>query len=213
MITYALLAIIVIFSIGCFNNEQKMYKYMFHPYSIYHNREHYRFLTHAFIHGDMIHLVFNCLALYGFGLQLEYGYFPNEHLFGPKWGEVYYLLLFTGGIYAASVTEYFRQRNNPNYYSLGASGAISAIVFCSIIINPTQQVDFFFIPMPGWIMGVLLIGLSMYLSRRKRVGAYSDSISHEAHFWGAIFGVAFILALKPFLFKRFLGLVFGTDFN
>lgn len=213
MITYALLAIMLIYSVICFNNQQMLYKYMFHPYSIYHNREHYRFLTHAFIHGDMIHLVFNCLALYGFGLQLEYDYFPHELLFGPKWGQVYYLLLFTGGIYAASITEYFRQRNNPNYYSLGASGAISAIIFCCIIINPKQQVGFFFIPMPGWIMGVLLIGISVYLSRRKRLGGYNDSISHEAHFWGAIFGVAFILLLKPFLFKRFLGLVLGTGFN
>ena len=202
MITYTLLAIIVLFSLYCFNDRQAMRKYLFHPYSIYHNKEHYRFLTHAFIHGDFMHLAFNCLALYSFGSILEEGYFP--YLFGEKLGKLYYILLFTGGIYAASFTEYFRNRNNPDYSSLGASGAISSILFCYIMISPMKDIYLFFFPVQGWIAGVLLLGVSYYLIRRKRTTAYSDNISHESHFWGALFGVAFILALKPAILKSFI---------
>jgi membrane associated rhomboid family serine protease len=204
MITYTFLAIIVVFSLYCFNDKNAMGKYLFHPYSIYHNREHYRFLTHAFIHGDFMHLLFNCLALYSFGLSLEEGYFGNPAVFDPKLGKLYYIILFTGGIYAASVTEYFRNKNNPDYSSLGASGAISSIMFCYIMVSPMSEIYLFFFPMKGWIAGILLLGVSYYLIRRKRTTDYSDNISHESHFWGALFGVAFILVLKPMLIKQFI---------
>lgn len=185
-----------------------MAKYLFHPYSIYHHGEHYRFLSHAFIHGDVLHLMLNAVALFGFGLALEEYYFPV--LFGEKTGKLLYLLLFTGGIYAASLTEYFRNRHNPDYSSLGASGAISAVLFCFIILSPRSQVALFFIPMPGWLAGALLLGASAYLIRRKKLGTYQDSISHESHFWGALFGIAFILIAKPTALSYFLKQVFGT---
>lgn len=210
MITYTFLAIILIYSIYCFNNREAMSKYLFHPYSIYKFGEHYRFLTHAFIHGDFIHLAFNCLALFSFGHALETYFFPI--LFGDKLGKLYYILLFTGGIYAASLTEYFRNRNNPSYSSLGASGAISSIIFCYIMVSPLSRISFFFFPMQGWIAGLLLLGISLYLIRRKKSGTYSDNISHESHFWGAIFGVVFILVLKPEIWKYFLAQVLEAIF-
>jgi membrane associated rhomboid family serine protease len=202
MITYTFLALILLFSIYCFNNKAAMGKYLFHPYSIHHSGEHYRFLTHAFIHGDYIHLAFNCLALYSFGLAIEDYFFPQ--LFGIKLGRLYYILLFTGGIYAASITEYLRNKNNPDYSSLGASGAISSIMFCFIMVSPLSQISLFFFPMQGWIAGVLLLGISYFLIRRKKTGRYSDNISHESHFWGAMFGVIFILVAKPVLGKYFI---------
>jgi len=202
MITYTFLAIIIVFSLYCFSDRRAMGKYMFHPYSIYHNKEHYRFLTHAFIHGDLMHLTFNCLALFSFGEAVEDYFFPQ--LFGEKLGKIYYILLFTGGIYAASFTEYFRNRNNPDYSSLGASGAISSIMFCYIMVSPMSDIYLFFFPMKGWIAGVLLLGVSYYLIRRKRNTDYTDNISHESHFWGALFGVVFILILKPVLLKHFI---------
>lgn len=210
MITYTFLAIIIVFSIYCFSNREAMSKYLFHPYSIKHYGEHYRFLTHAFIHGDYIHLAFNCLAFYSFGLTLEEDFFGNPAIFDPRLGRLYYLILFTGGIYAASFTEYFRNKNNPDYSSLGASGAISSVMFCFIMVSPLSRISLFFFPMQGWIAGVLLLGVSYYLIRRKRTSAYSDNISHESHFWGALFGVIFILVLKPVLAKYFLYQVFGN---
>src|ERR1044072_2316931 len=154
MITYTFLALIVAFSLYCLNDRNAMAKYLFHPYSIYHNKEHYRFLTHAFIHGDYIHLGFNCLALYSFGLPLEEYYFNDPKMFDPKIGKLCYILLFTGGIYAASVAEYLRNENNPDYSSLGASGAISSIMFCFIMISPLSRISLFFFPMQGWIAGI-----------------------------------------------------------
>jgi membrane associated rhomboid family serine protease len=209
MITYTFLVIIIVLSVYCFNNKTAMSKYLFHPYSIKHFGEHYRFLSHAFIHGDYIHLAFNCLAFYSFGLTLEEDFFGNPAIFDPKLGKVYYIILFTGGIYAASFTEYLRNKNNPDYSSLGASGAISSVMFCFIMVSPLSQISIFFFPMQGWIAGVLLLGVSYFLIRRKRTGSYNDNISHESHFWGALFGVVFILILKPVLAKYFLFQVFG----
>lgn len=194
----------------CFNDKNAMAKYMFHPYSINHHKEHYRFLTHAFIHGDFLHLAFNCLALYSFGLGLEEGFFGNERFFDPKMGKLYYIILFTGGIYAASLTEYFRNKNNPSYSSLGASGAISSIMFCFILVSPLSSISVFFFPMQGWIAGVLLLGVSYYLIQRKKTSSYQDNISHESHFWGAIFGIGFTVLLKPFLLKHFVLQVFSV---
>jgi membrane associated rhomboid family serine protease len=208
MITYTLLAIIVLFSVYCLNDRNAMNKYLFHPYSIYHHREHYRFLTHAFIHGDIIHLAFNCLALFSFGLSIEEVYFPE--LFGEELGKLYYLILFTGGIYAASLTEYFRNKNNTSYSSLGASGAISSVIFCWILLRPLGTIGFFFIPMKGWIAGIVLLAVSYFLIRRKKRGKYNDNISHESHFWGALFGIAFILITKPIVLKHFVLQILGS---
>jgi membrane associated rhomboid family serine protease len=207
MITYTLLALIVLFSVYCFNDRQAMHKYLFHPYSIYHNREHYRFLTHAFIHGDFMHLAFNGLALFSFGTAIENHFFPQ--LFGEQLGKLYYIILFTGGIYAASVTEYLRNKKNPDYSSLGASGAISSVLFCFIIIQPQAVISLFFLPIKGWLVGILLLGVSFYLIRRKKTSSYSDNISHESHFWGAMFGIAFIAVLKPVLIKNFFLYIFS----
>lgn len=201
MITYTFLGLIIAFSLYCFKDKEAMNKYMFHPYSIFHYKEHYRFLTHAFIHGDYIHLAFNCLALFSFGVTLEDGLFPQ--LFDEKLGKLYYLLLFTGGIYAASITEYLRNRKNPDYSSLGASGAISSVMFCWIMLVPQATIGLFFIPMPGWVAGILLLGVSYFLIMRKKKSNYSDNISHESHFWGAIFGIVFIVILKPEVLKHF----------
>ncbi len=209
MITYTFLAIILIFSIYCFNDRNAMNKYLFHPYSIYHGKEHYRFLTHAFIHGDYIHLAFNCITLYSFGLIMEDGFFGNSNFFNPKIGKIYYIILFTGGIYAASFTEYFRNKNNTSYSSLGASGAISSVLFSYIMVSPLSRISFFFFPMQGWIAGALLLGVSFYLIRRKKTSDYSDNISHESHFWGAIFGVVFTIIVKPEVLEHFISQVIG----
>ncbi len=207
MITYTLLGLIIAFSAYGFSNPQIMNKYLFHPYSIHHNKEHYRFLTHAFIHGDFVHLGFNALALYGFGLSLENNFFPL--IYGsPQMAKLMFLILFTGGIYAASLTEYFRNRNNVDYSSLGASGAISSVLFVHILIYPKGTIGFFFIPMPSWLAGVLLLSVSYYLIQRKRKSNYSDTISHEAHFWGAIFGILFIALTKPSILLSFFRQLF-----
>ncbi len=189
---------------------EMMHKYLFYPYLIKHNNEHYRFLTHGFIHANLIHLGFNVLALYSFGLPLEEVLFP--YYFGEKMGRVYYMILFTGGIYASSISEYFRHRNDTSYTSLGASGAISSVLFSFIVMSPLTEVFLLFIPLKGWIAGILLLVISYILIVRKRSGAYNDGISHESHYAGAVFGVLFTIALKPELFTRLVRII-TNSFN
>jgi len=203
MITYTFIALILIVSILAFVDKRVLGRFIFHPYSIKYNKEHDRFLTHAFIHGDFMHLLFNLLALYSFGLNLEESFFSNERFFDPKVGKVLYILLFTGGIYAASIAIYFQNKNNPNYTSLGASGAISAIVFSYILVSPMSQIIFLFINMRAWMFGGLMIGLSLWLIDLKKKGKFNDNISHEAHLWGALFGLVFTGLCKPHVIISF----------
>lgn len=215
MVTTTLIIVILAFSVYAFYDRSLMNKYLFHPYSISRFNEHYRFLTHAFIHGDTLHLFLNVFSLWMFGYQVEERDFVD--LFTDKFGEeqafkfakLAYIGLFTGGIYAASITEYYRNKNNSSYSSLGASGAIEAIIFSFIIINPFQTLYLFILPMPAWLLGILFLGVSYYLSKRKTGDPETDRVGHEAHFWGAIFGVVYTIALKPELFTIF----FRTIFN
>ncbi len=231
MITTTFIIVIVAFSIYCFNDRNAMYKYLFHPYSIKRNNEHYRFLTHAFIHADTMHLALNVFALYMFGYAVESHYYlldsgeyiglytslfydknsadPEEIVRATRIGKIAYLGLFTGGIYAASITEYFKNKNNPSYSSLGASGAIEAIIFSYIIIQPFNTLYLFVLPMPAWLLGIVFLAGSYYLSKRKTGDPEADRIGHEAHFWGAIFGVIYTVALKPSLVTN----IFHSIFN
>lgn len=187
------------FSVYAMNNSDIKYKYLFHPYSIKQYNQHYRFLSHAFLHGDFLHLAFNMYALWMFGPIVEKQVLPLlSGTFGEpdnRMGMALYILLYTGSIYASSISEYFKNKNNPNYTSLGASGAVNSLIFCFITCSPRTQLGFFFIPMPAWLFGVLYLGISYYLSKRNSVGGAVDRIGHEAHFWGAMFGILFTLVL------------------
>ncbi len=199
MITIAILVLTIGFSLFAMNNPELKYKYIFHPYSIAHNNQHYRFLSHAFLHGDYIHLAFNIYALWMFGPIVEEQVLPllMGTPFEPnkKMGMAMYILLYTGAIYASSISEYYKNKNNSYYTSLGASGAVNALIFSFITCSPFSQLGFFFIPMPAWVFGVLYLGISYFLSRRNTGNESVDRIGHEAHFWGAIFGIVFTLVL------------------
>lgn len=199
MITYAILFLTIGFSVYAMNNPEIKYKYIFHPYSINHYNQHYRFLSHAFLHGDYLHLAFNMYALWMFGPIIEKGVLPillgEESNPNPKLGMAFFILLYTGAIYASSISEYFKNKNNTHYTSLGASGAVNALIFSYITFSPLSKLDFFFIPMPAFVFGILYLGISYYLSRRNTGNGVVDRIGHEAHFWGAMFGILFTLII------------------
>ena len=191
MITTGIIIISVIFSFTAFNNAAIFNKYLFSPYAAFHYKQYYRIFTHAFLHGDYMHLAFNMFALYMFGEILEDEAFPV--LFEGK-ARFYFILLYIGGIFFSSVFEFFRQKDNPNYSSVGASGAVNAIVFSAILIHPTMGMGLLFIPVfiPAWLFGILFLIYSWYMAKRG-----GDNIGHNAHFFGAIFGLVFTLILKP----------------
>jgi membrane associated rhomboid family serine protease len=199
MITYTIIALNCIFSIIGFSDRNFFAKYLFNPYSIHQNKkEWYRIFTHAFLHADYMHLFFNMFTFYIFGRALEMDFFPA--LF-PAHDKYYFILLYVGGIMAASLPSLEKHKNNPGYSSVGASGAVCAVLFSYILISPTTPLQLMFIPIPipAAIYGLLFLLLSWYLSKRG-----GGRIAHDAHFWGSIFGFAFTLLLKFSLLSQFI---------
>lgn len=187
-ITLALVIITCIISIGAFNNQKVMDDLIFYPPMVKRN-QWYRFITHGLIHGDAGHLIFNMFALYSFGTALETS-FSYTCLFGDK-GKWVFLILYLGGLIFASLPDYIKHHNNYHYKSLGASGAVSAVIFARILLIPKAGIGFAFIPginIPGYIFAVLYLVVSAYLDKRG-----GGNINHGAHFWGAIFGLIFTI--------------------
>jgi len=185
--TFILIGTIVIMSLIGFNNRDFIEKYLFSPYWVKHDREYYRFITHAFLHNDIGHLVFNCITLYFFGRTFE------VHLqwsYGPLGGEIVFWAFAIMAMFASSSIAYFRHKDNPNYRSLGFSGVGCAILFAVILLDPTGKVGLIILPImvPGWVFGLLYLAFEIYSDRNRKT-----NIAHDAHISGAIFGVIFIL--------------------
>lgn len=198
-ITTTIVIITALVSIGGFSNQKMVDDLIFYPPAIS-RKQYYRFITHGFIHADVAHLAFNMLALYSFGGVLE-KVFSLSCLFGSK-GKLFFLLLYITGLIAASLPDYFRYRDSYHFRSLGASGAVSAIIFSSIVFFPNSPIGLVFIPslqIPGYIFAILYLAISVYLDKRG-----GGNINHSAHFWGAAYGVVFTLVFCS---------VFATGFD
>ncbi len=190
-ITYIIIAFTVILSFWAFNNREVFIKCKHWPFHEQRSGEYYRWLTSGFIHADYMHLIFNMYALYIFGMMLE-----NYYTHSFAMGQTFYLLLYVLAIIFAGIPTYLKHKNNPSFASIGASGAVSAVIFASILFNPWSGIGFMFIPIPipGFVFGILYLAYTQWASRHS-----NDNIDHEAHLFGALFGIAFTIALKPSL--------------
>ena len=189
VLTLASIAIVSIVTIYSWNNQPVIRRFIFNPYIVEQNKEYYRFLTSGFLHKDIAHLLFNMLALYFFGEVVEVIY---TYYYGNL-GYLFYILLFYGGMIIADIPTYFKHRQDPYYNSLGASGGVSAVLFSAILFRPTSSICLYFaICLPAFIMGALYIIYSYYQGRRS-----SDGINHNAHLFGALYGIAFTGIIKP----------------
>jgi membrane associated rhomboid family serine protease len=199
-LTVGIIAITCLISFSAFSSQKIMNDLIMWPVVVKEKNQWYRFLTSGFLHGDWMHLIFNMVTLLMFGQYVESG---CEQLSG-KW---MYLVLYFGGMVIADIPSYLKNRNNYNYRSLGASGAVSAVVFTGILFDPTNKIGFFFIPpvIPAYIFGPLYLLYCIYAAKQS-----NDNVNHDAHLWGALFGIVFPLALHPFLFQRMIGLITGT---
>ena len=179
-----------------------MDKWMFNPYKIRQQNEWYRFITSGFIHADWMHLLVNMFVFYSFGQAVE-GFY--EDVFGDSWRN-YYFLLYFGGMIASVLPTFNKHQENPDYNALGASGAVSAVVFAFILFQPFASIYLFAaLPMPAVVYGVLYLAYCYYSARRAQ-----DNINHDAHFWGALFGICITLVLKPALLQYFIDQIRGV---
>jgi len=194
MITYLITGITVVVSFICFNNRLLFDKLSLKPYRIVHAKEWYRIISHGFVHADWVHLFVNMFTFWSFGTYMEsaFGYLGL--------GTGGYLGLYFGGMVAASLYDLIRRRNDPYYVSIGASGAVSAVLFTSIFLDPWGKILFFAVlPVPGIVFGVIYLAYCQYMAKQT-----GDNINHNAHFYGAIYGLIFPMLLEPSLLHLFL---------
>ena len=191
-ITLYITIITVVTSISAMYNEPLMDKLIFHPYTVHQHKEWYRFFTSGFIHADFMHLAFNMFSFYMFGDYVEQ-YFAM--IFGAS-GSTFFILLYISSLLICLIPTYLNHYKQYHYQSLGASGAVSAIVFAGIFLQPTMQIGFFIIPpiIPGFIFGPIYLGLTAYLSKKGQSG-----INHSAHLWGSIYGIVFLIVTAHFI--------------
>lgn len=196
-ITLIIIIITCLVSISTFRNQQMMEKALFWPYYIKRNNEWWRFITCGFIHADYMHLAFNMITLYFFGRIAE------SYIFTPSGFILFYLLALA----ASNIYSYFKRQNNPDYRALGASGAVSAVVFSFIILAPWEKIIIFVLPVPAILYGVFYLGYSAYMTKKEY-----DNIGHDAHLWGGVFGIVYTLALRPELGHRFVDQLINFHF-
>jgi membrane associated rhomboid family serine protease len=188
-ITTLIIGITVIISWVSFNNPSLVRRFIHNPYLVSTQHQYYRFLSSGFLHGDFYHLLWNMLSLYFFGSVVEV-YF--SYIFG-EYSTWYFISFYLLAIIVSDVPTYFKHKHHPSYNSLGASGGVAAVIFASIIFQPLQNICFYFvICIPGFILGTVYLIWSYYKGR-----AANDNINHEAHIYGALFGLIFCIVMYP----------------
>ena len=196
--TILLITITSLISFYAYDNRSWFDRLSFRPYEIKRNKgEAFRFISHAFIHADFVHLLFNMLVLYMFGELLERYFFD---MYGQK-GLYYYVLLYFGGALFGTLPAMAKHKDNIMYTSVGASGATTALVFSYIAFFPTHRLGLMFIPiqLPAIIFGVLILIAEYYLGKRG-----NTNIAHDAHIYGALYGFAFTLLLDHEILSNFI---------
>ncbi|RYY26253.1 MAG: rhomboid family intramembrane serine protease [Chitinophagaceae bacterium] len=187
-ITLIIIVITVLVSVSAMNNDKIMGDLVFYPPAVTHQKQWYRFFTSGFLHADFMHLAFNMYGLYIFGKYVEEDF---SRLFQQK-GSIIYLLMYLSALFFCLLPTYAANKNNSSYRSLGASGAVSAVIFAFILLNPLIPMGILFIPVriPGFAFGLLFLVISSYLDKKG-----GGNINHSAHIWGALYGIAFLIVV------------------
>ena len=197
-VTYIIIGLTAFISYKAFQDGSLKWKLIFNAYQIKERKEWYRFFSHGLIHADWVHFGFNIYVLYGFGKTVELSFVS---FFGLAKGALNYILLYVGALLVSSVYSFVKNQDNPHYNSLGASGAVSAVLFSYIAIYPNSELSLILIPIPikGWVMGALYLVYSHYMAKKQM-----DNIGHDAHFWGAVFGFVITFVFEPKLIDNFI---------
>ena len=198
MITLIIIIITAAVNIFCFRGTLAVDALKFNAYDTWHRKQWYRMLSYGLVHGSWGHLFFNMLTLYFFGTVVE-RYF--QAAFGHSDGIVLYVILYVSALAVSTIGDLIKYRDVPGYSAVGASGAVSAVLFASILFEPRMGIYIYLIPIPvpGYIFAPLYLVYCWYMARKN-----IDNIGHTAHFWGALYGLVFPLICRPEIFNHFL---------
>jgi membrane associated rhomboid family serine protease len=195
-----ILTLTVAVSIIGLASRQLIERTVLRPYVIAHGSDYATLLTSGFVHADIAHLLFNLITFYSFSFTLE-----------RTIGTARFLILYFSGLLISGIGTCIKHRNEPNYVSLGASGAILAVLFASIVYFPRQRLVILPIPLPipAPLFALAYLAYSYYSSSRGAAGQAQDRINHDAHIFGALTGLAFVLLTNPQQFRALLHAVTG----
>lgn len=199
-ITLIILAVTCVVSFIAFNNRKVMDDLILWPPAIKRSKEYHRLVTYGLVHADIGHLLFNMITLFFFGRVMEGFYTSQLGAFG-------FALFYLGALVVSILPTYLKNRGNPNYRSLGASGAVSAVLFGFVLLAPWSRIIVFVIPMPAIVYALLYTAYSIYMDKHGR-----DNVNHSAHLWGAAYGVLFTLLVNPRVLPHFLGVLLQPGF-
>jgi membrane associated rhomboid family serine protease len=179
--------------LGLFAVPQIIERCLFRPYEFARGLRRATIISSGFVHADLAHLAFNMITFWFFGVMLE------RQIGTPK-----FVLLYAIGLLVSSVGTYFKHRNNPEYATLGASGAISAVLFAFIVYNPTETLYLMFIPIPipAPVFAVAYLAYTWWSARQNK-----GRINHDAHLGGALAGLAFVAVFNPEAWVRAIRLL------
>ena len=187
-LTTIIIGITVLISIIGFGQPSFYEKAMFRPFNILHNKEYWRWVSGGFVHADYFHLAVNMFVLYSFGQFLESYFIAYFQDLGKVILVVFYLL----AIPVSSMYSYYKHKNDFGYAAIGASGAVAAMLFASILVQPFAELRLYFaIPIPAWLFGILYLVYEYYMGKKQQ-----DNIGHDAHFYGAIYGLVFSIIIR-----------------
>ena len=177
-------------------------KMVFNAVAVFKYKEYHRLISYGFIHANWMHLLFNMLTLFFFGGIVASGF---KYLFG-SFGGLVYIAFYILALIISTLPDLFKYKNMAYYNAVGASGAVSAVLFAAILFNPGMKLMFIFLPIPitAWFFGILYLAYSYYMAKKQ-----IDNIGHSAHFWGAVFGFVFPIIFKPYLIIHFINGIFS----
>jgi len=188
-LTVILVGITVAISFYAFNKQELLEKLMMNPHQISTKGQYYRYITSGFIHKDHTHLLWNMFSLYIFGTAVEHNF---DYVFAEA-GAYYFIAFYLSAIVISDLPTYFKKRKNTDYNSLGASGGVGSVIFAFIILQPSQDICLYFkLCMPGFIFGTGYMLYTYYQGKKS-----NDSINHDAHLYGALYGLLFCAITYP----------------
>ncbi|KAF1710694.1 rhomboid family intramembrane serine protease [Pseudoxanthomonas kalamensis DSM 18571] len=200
MFTWIIIGATVLVSWLAFNDRRLMDRLILWPPAIDKSKQYDRLLTYGFLHADFAHLLFNMVTLYFFGRYIE--------AVMSRWsGPWVFPLFYLSALVVSILPSYLKNQHNPRYYSLGASGAVSAVLFAFILLQPWTWIFVFFIPVPAIVYAVAYVAYSIWMDRKG-----GDHINHSAHLAGAAYGVMFMLIMRPDVLGHFLNAVANPGF-